>query len=112
MFFVLTSSNAKGATFYGAYYGDIKDKIENYQHYPDNRANSAGFVYLKNKKISNIQYIVDKKIDQIDAAMRVAKEYANEKKYRKYAVDNIKHQVIFTEKKVIVMTDYNVIVFN
>lgn len=98
--------------YYGAYYGDIKEKMTNWNNYPAQAINSAGTLYLLNNDIKTYQYIIDKKSQHINDAVEEAKKYAKKEKFGKCALDNITHQVIIDESQVIVMTDYNVIGFD
>jgi len=98
--------------FYGAYYGNIKENMKTWNNYPNNRISYAGKVYLYKENIKSIDYIVTSKSEQIDAAIKEAKEYAKKNKFTKCAIDNIVHQVIMDENTITIMTDYNVIGFN
>tara|TARA_R110002033_G_scaffold9973_2_gene32840 strand:- start:1200 stop:1553 length:354 start_codon:yes stop_codon:yes gene_type:complete len=97
--------------FYGAYYGDIKEKITNFNNYPEHGVSSAGKVYLYKNKINSVDYIYNTKVEHINEAIKRAKEFAKEKKYKYYAVDNIHHQIIIDDNTITVMTDYNVLAF-
>jgi len=46
---------------YGAYYGNIKVNMKNYNSYSKNDASSAGMVYLYKEKKDDINYIYDTK---------------------------------------------------
>ncbi len=98
--------------YYGAYYGDIKEKMTKWNNYPAQAINSAGRLYLLNNNIEIYQYIIDKKSQHINDAVKDAKKYAKEEKFSKCGLDNIKHQIIMDDNQVIVMTDYNVIGFD
>lgn len=102
---------AKEIQFHGAFYGDLKTKMSSWVNYPENDVNTAGTLYLYKNKIEKYKFIYEKKSKHITNAIEEAKKLAKEKKYSKYAVDNIQHQVIISENEVVVMTNYNVIAF-
>ena len=97
---------------YGAYYGNIKISLKNYNNYPTNNASSAGNVYLYKQNKNDVDYIVETKNSHIMAGLAEAKELAIKNKNKYFAIDNVTHQVIATENKVIVSTDYNVLSFD
>ena len=97
---------------YGAYYGDLKISIKNYSNYPSSNASSAGNLYLYKQKKNDVDYIVETKNSHIKAGLSEAKEYAKKNKNKYFAIDNVTHQVIATENKVIVLTNYNVLSFD
>ena len=97
---------------YGAYYGDIKIKMNNYNNYPENDVSSAGNVYLYKQKKDTVNYIYETKVKHITSGLKAAKEFAIEKKAKYFAIDNITHEVILGENKVVVMTNYNVLTFD
>jgi len=97
---------------YGAYYGDIKVSLKNYNSYVDNDASSAGTLYLYKKDMKVVDYIYKTKIEHIKTGLNSAKKLAEKNGNKYYAVDNITHQVIVTENSVIVLTNYNVLSFD
>ncbi len=97
---------------YGAYYGNIKDKIKNYYSYTENDVSSAGMLYLYKQKKNIVDYIYETKIDHIKRGLEEAKQFAIKKKSKFFAIDNVKHQVIVNENQVIIMTDYNILAFD
>jgi hypothetical protein len=97
---------------YGAYYGDVKEKMSNINNYPDNDVSSAGNVYLYKQKIDLVNYIYDTKIKHIKSGLKSAKSNAIKNKAKYFAIDNVTHQVIITENKVVITTDYNVLSFD
>lgn len=111
VFAVLTLYSAEPIQ-YGSYYGNIKDKMKDFYSYPENDVSSAGFIYLYNKNIKNVDYIYKTKIEHIKNGLKTAKEYAIKKRKKYFAIDNITHQVVITENQIIVMTHYNVLAFD
>lgn len=111
--FLLTSSFAfaNEPQFKGAYFGEVKNKMDSWSVYPNNSVSWAGNVYLYKNKIDENTYISDSKDKHITSAISEAKKYAIENKYGKYALGNIRHQVIISENKVMILTDYNVFAF-
>lgn len=97
---------------YGAYYGNIKEKMTNINSYPENDVASAGTLYLYQQKKNTVDYIYETKIKHLTDALKAAKEYAVKNKSKYYAVDNVTHQVIITENSVVIMTNYNVLSFD
>ncbi len=97
---------------YGAYYGDIKVKMKDYNSYPGNNASSAGNVYLFKQKKNDIDYIFESKQSHINAGLKEAKELAIKNKNRYFAIDNVNHEVIITDNQVYVLTNYNVLSFD
>jgi len=97
---------------YGAYYGNIKEKISNYNSYTENDVSSAGNVYLYKQKKETVNYIYETKIQHITSGLKAAKEFAILKKLKYFAIDNVTHQVVISENKVVVMTNYNVLAFD
>jgi len=97
---------------YGAYYGNIKENIKIYSSYTENDVSSAGNLYLYKQKKDTVNYIYETKIQHITSGLKAAKEFAIKKKAKYFAIDNVTHQVIITENKVVVMTNYNVLAFN
>ena len=97
---------------YGAYYGNVKVSMKNYNSYVNNNASSAGVLYLYNNKKSDVDFIVQTKQSHISKGLKEAKELAIKNKNKYFAIDNVTHQVIVTENKVIVLTNYNVLAFD
>ncbi len=97
---------------YGAYYGNIKVKINNYNSYTENDASSAGMLYLYKQKKDEVNYIYETKIQHITSGLAAAKKYAIKNKNKYFAIDHVTHRVIVTENKVIVLTNYNVLSFD
>jgi hypothetical protein len=99
-------------TQYGAYYGNLKVSMKNYNNYPSSNASSAGYVYLYKQNKNDVDYIVETKTSHIKAGLSEAKKLAVENQNKYFAIDNVTHQVIATENKVIVLTNYNVLSFD
>ena len=97
---------------YGAYYGNIKEKMVNYHSYTENDVSSAGNVYLYKQKTDTVDYIYKTKIAHITTGLAAAKKFAISKKSKYFAVDNVTHQIVITDNKVVVMTSYNVLAFD
>lgn len=97
---------------YGGYYGNIKVSMKNYNNYLTSNASSAGNVYLYNQSKSDLDYIVQTKQSHIETGLDEAKKLAVKHKNKFFAIDHVTHQVIVTENKVIVLTNYNVLAFD
>ncbi len=97
---------------YGAYFGDIKVSIKNYNSYPSANASSAGNVYLYQQNKSDLDYIYETQNQHRKDGLVEAKELATKNGNKYFAIDNMTHQVIVTENKVIVLTNYNVLSFD
>jgi len=97
---------------YGAYYGNIKTSMKNYNNYLTNNASSAGYVYLYKQDKSDLDYIFQTKDSHIKTGLSEAKKLALKHKNKYFAIDHVTHQVIVTENKVIVLTNYNVLAFD
>lgn len=97
---------------FGAAHGDIKFNTPSLLMYPSHTTSFAGntWMYKNNKDVHT--YIAETKADHIVAGLEEAKKYASEKNKKYYAIDNVIHQVIMDESRVIVTTDYNVLVFD
>jgi len=97
---------------YGAYYGNIKVNIKNYNSYPTNKASSAGNVYLYKQNKNDVDFIAQTKQSHISTGLDEAKKLATKNKNKYFAIDHVTHQVAVTESKVIVLTNYNVLSFD
>jgi len=97
---------------YGAYYGNIKVNMKNYNNYLTNDGSSAGNMYLYKQGKSDLDYIAETKQSHISTGLSSAKELAIKNKNKYFAVDHVTHQVIVTENKVIILTNYNVLSFD
>lgn len=97
---------------YGAYYGNIKVKINNYNSYAENDVSSAGKLYLYKQKKDTVNYIYETKVKHITSGLEAAKKFAVKKGSKYFAIDHVTHQVSITENQVIVMTNYNVLAFD
>ena len=97
---------------YGAYYGNIKTSMKNYNNYVNNNASSAGNLYLYKQGKSDLDYIYQTKNSHIKTGLDEAKKLAIKHKNKYFAIDHITHQVIITENKVVVLTNYNVLAFD
>ena len=97
---------------YGAYYGNIKVNMKNFSHFVTYDASSAGNVYLYKQSINDIDYILQTKESHIKNGLADAKKLAIKNKNKYFAIDHIVHQVIVTENKVIVSSNYNVLSFD
>ncbi len=97
---------------FGAYYGDIKVQISNYNSYPNQQARSAGQLYLYKQGKSDIDFIVESKQAHIEAGLEEAKALAKKNGNKYFAIDRVTHQVTVTENSIIVLTDYNVLSFD
>jgi len=97
---------------YGAYYGDIKVKVNNYNSYAENDVSSAGNLYLYKQKKDTVNYIYETKVKHITSGLKTAKKFAIKKGSKYFAIDNVTHQVIITDNQVVVMTHYNVLAFD
>ena len=86
--------------------------MKNYNNYLTNNASSAGNVYLYKQNKNDIDYIVETKNSHIKTGLSEAKKLATKNKNKYFAIDNVTHQVIVTENKVIVLTNYNVFSFD
>ena len=97
---------------YGAYYGNIKVSMKDYNSYPSHDGSSAGTLYLYKNNKSNLDFISEVKNSHIETGLSQAKELALKNKNKYFAIDHVTHQVVITENSIIVLTDYNVLSFN
>ena len=97
---------------YGAYYGDIKVKVNNYNSYAENDVSSAGKLFLYKQKKDTVNYIYETKVKHITSGLEAAKKFAIKKSSKYFAIDNVTHQVIVTDNQVIITTNYNVLAFD
>jgi len=112
LLFITLTLYAAEPVQYGAYYGDIKVKINNYNTYSENDVSSAGKVYLYKQKKEMVNYIYETKIAHIKSGLEAAKELAIKNKNAYFAIDNLTHQVVISENSVVVMSNYNVLAFD
>jgi len=97
---------------YGAYFGDIKVSIKNYSSYPSGNASSAGTLYLYKQKKNDLDYIYETEQSHRSEGLKEAKELAIKNNNKYFAIDNVSHQVVVTENKVMVISNYNVLSFD
>ena len=109
---IVLSVYAEEPQQYGAYYGNIKVTINNYNSYSENDVSSAGNVYLYKQNKDMVDYIYETKLQHIKNGLAAAKKYAVKNKSKYFAIDHVTNEVSITENKVVVMTNYNVLSFD
>lgn len=95
----------------GAFYGTLpfQININSREGYPTFYSASAGSLYLRNKKISELDWVGNEKTNMIKAALKEAKDYATKNNDKYYAVDNMHFQIVSDQNKVSIYFDCNVI---
>lgn len=96
--------------WYGAAFGNYQGSLNNWKKVPYNTFKWAGKIYLFKQDKDEAQWAVDTKQELMLEAKAFALKLAKEGKAQKYAVDNLRFQVVETENRITVYLDCNCIV--
>jgi hypothetical protein len=96
--------------WFGAALGNFQGSMLNWKKIPYNTFKWAGKVYLFKQDKDEAQWAVDTKRDLALEAKAYAAQMAKQEKAGKYALDNLRYQVIETENRITVYLDCNCII--